>query len=160
MRVGIHDKLFVKNVCAIGMSAGFIEPLESNGLLTVHEFLVKLVKILNRPVISNFVKQQFNMSCKRFFHEFAEFVAAHYALTIRNDTKYWRDIQNRKYNIDENVVHGNSTFQSINQWCFNDYHYPTTAGMDCIGTGMRFFPTDENSLKHGNYSSDLNFFTK
>ena len=157
MRVGIHDKLFVKNVCAIGMSAGFIEPLESNGLLTVHEFLVKLVKILNRPVISNFVKQQFNMSCKRFFHEFAEFVAAHYALTIRNDTKYWRDIQNRKYNIDENVVHGNSTFQSINQWCFNDYHYPTTAGMDCIGTGMRFFPTDENSLKHGNYSSDLNF---
>ena len=95
MRVGIHDKLFVKNVCAIGMSAGFIEPLESNGLLTVHEFLVKLVKILNRPVISNFVKQQFNMSCKRFFHEFAEFVAAHYAkerilqLDIRE--KEWKD---------------------------------------------------------------------
>jgi hypothetical protein len=29
--------------------------------------------------------------------------------------------------------------------------------MGCIGTGMRFFPTDKNSLKHGNYSSDLNF---
>ena len=41
MRVGIHDRLFVKNVCAIGMSAGFIEPLESNCLLTVHEFLFK-----------------------------------------------------------------------------------------------------------------------
>jgi flavin-dependent dehydrogenase len=33
MRVGIHNRLFVKNVVAIGLSAGFIEPLESNGLI-------------------------------------------------------------------------------------------------------------------------------
>jgi tryptophan halogenase len=32
MRVGIHKRLWVKNVVAIGLSAGFIEPLESNGL--------------------------------------------------------------------------------------------------------------------------------
>ena len=37
MRVGIHNRLWVKNVVAIGLSAGFIEPLESNGLFTVHE---------------------------------------------------------------------------------------------------------------------------
>ena len=48
MRVGIHDRLFVKNVCAIGLSAGFIEPLESNGLLSVHEFLINLVKVMKR----------------------------------------------------------------------------------------------------------------
>ena len=35
----LHKNFFVLNVCAIGLSAGFIEPLESNGLLTVHEFL-------------------------------------------------------------------------------------------------------------------------
>ena len=33
MKVGIHKRLWVKNVCAIGLAAGFIEPLESNGLL-------------------------------------------------------------------------------------------------------------------------------
>ena len=38
MRVGIHKRTFVKNVVAIGLSAGFIEPLESNGLFSVHEF--------------------------------------------------------------------------------------------------------------------------
>ena len=36
MRIGIHEKTWVKNVVAIGLSAGFIEPLESNGLYTVH----------------------------------------------------------------------------------------------------------------------------
>ena len=38
MRVGIQKRLWVKNVVAIGLSAGFIEPLESNGLYSVHEF--------------------------------------------------------------------------------------------------------------------------
>jgi len=33
MRVGIHQRTWVKNVCAIGLSAGFIEPLESNGFI-------------------------------------------------------------------------------------------------------------------------------
>ena len=41
MRVGIHKHTFVKNCVAIGLSAGFIEPLESNGLFSVHEFLFK-----------------------------------------------------------------------------------------------------------------------
>ena len=36
MRIGLHEDIFVKNVRASGLSAGFIEPLESNGLLTVH----------------------------------------------------------------------------------------------------------------------------
>ena len=32
MKVGRYERSFVKNVVAIGLSAGFIEPLESNGL--------------------------------------------------------------------------------------------------------------------------------
>jgi tryptophan halogenase len=42
-RVGIHERTFVKNVVAIGLSAGFIEPLESSGLFSVHEFLKELI---------------------------------------------------------------------------------------------------------------------
>ena len=34
MRTGIHKRLWVKNVCAIWLSGGFIEPLESGGLFT------------------------------------------------------------------------------------------------------------------------------
>ena len=44
MRVGVHKRIYSKNVCAIGLAAGFIEPLESNGLFTVHEFLMQLVE--------------------------------------------------------------------------------------------------------------------
>ena len=34
-RTGIHERTWVKNVLAIGLSAAFIEPLESNGLFSV-----------------------------------------------------------------------------------------------------------------------------
>ena len=59
---GMREKVWHKNVVGIGLSAGFIEPLESGGLYSVHEFLWKLIQVL--PKSSNtwnaFKRQQFN----------------------------------------------------------------------------------------------------
>jgi flavin-dependent dehydrogenase len=97
MRVGIHQRTFVKNVVAIGLSAGFIEPLESNGLFSVHEFLFKLVDILQRGEISQFDRDMYNVSVRTLFDNFSKFVALHYALSHRDDTPYWVDIKNRQF---------------------------------------------------------------
>ncbi|BCU96413.1 MAG: hypothetical protein CM15mV12_1740 [uncultured marine virus] len=59
MRVGIHKRLWVKNVVAIGLSAGFIEPLEANGLYSVHEFLNYLIRNMQREKVSQFDKDNF-----------------------------------------------------------------------------------------------------
>ena len=69
MRVGLHDDIFVKNVCAIGLSAGFIEPLESNGLLSVHVFMLALLNVMDRDDgnLSSFDISAFNNYCKDFF---------------------------------------------------------------------------------------------
>ena len=90
MRTGIHERLFVKNCVAIGLSAGFIEPLESNGLFSVHEFLMMLVRNLRRENITRWDKDNFTFACKSIFKGFEEFVGLHYALSTRNDTPYWK----------------------------------------------------------------------
>jgi len=90
MRTGIHQRLFVKNCVAIGLSAGFIEPLESNGLFSVHEFLMMLVRNLRRENITRWDKDNFTFACKSIFKGFEEFVGLHYALSTRNDTEYWK----------------------------------------------------------------------
>ena len=100
MKVGIHKRLWVKNVCAIGLSAGFIEPLESNGLFSVHEFLMKLVRTLNRGKISQWDKDNFTFQCKLLFDNFSQFVAMHYALSQRTDTPYWKDNFNKQWSLD------------------------------------------------------------
>ena len=99
MRIGRHERSFVKNVVAIGLSAGFIEPLESNGLFTVHENLIDLWKILRRGLPSGYMKNTYNAATSCKFDEFAEFVAIHYSFTQRDDTQYWRDNMNRDYDI-------------------------------------------------------------
>jgi tryptophan halogenase len=78
MKVGIHKKTFVKNVVAIGLSAGFIEPLESNGLFSVHTFLFHLVKSLQRERVTQWDKDQYNFVTYSMFKNFADFVALHY----------------------------------------------------------------------------------
>ena len=143
MRVGIHDRLFVKNVCAIGLSAGFIEPLESNGLLSVHEFLINLIKVMKRgeeDTISQWDRDNFNVECKRFFDQFTEFVSMHYALSHRDDTKYWKDISNRSFY--DNRLGDQSMHQDVitkmdsNKWLRSD------SGHHCVGVGLRYFGYD------------------
>ena len=60
MRVGIHERTWVGNVVAIGLAAGFIEPLESNGLYTVHQFLFELTRALKRGKPSHWDKEGYN----------------------------------------------------------------------------------------------------
>lgn len=97
MRVGIHERLWVKNVVAIGLSAGFIEPLESNGLFSVTAFIRYLSKVLLRGKVSQFDKDVFTTASKAIFRNFSEFVALHYSLSVRTDTPYWKDINTKVF---------------------------------------------------------------
>jgi tryptophan halogenase len=96
-RVGTHERTFVKNVVAIGLSAGFIEPLESNGLLSVHEFLFFLIDIMQRGEISQFDRTMYNAQVRDAFDSFAKFVAMHYSMSHRSSTPYWQDTMDRDY---------------------------------------------------------------
>ena len=146
---GIYKNAWVKNVCAIGLAAGFIEPLESNGLLTVHEYLHLLLRCLGRTQISQFTRDNFNFAARKLSKSFAEFVGLHYALSSRTDTKYWRDIQERTYPFDFNHSSLNSDFQLSAIDKMQNYHYSSSGGLHCIATGLDWPATDLPSLmKH------------
>jgi hypothetical protein len=153
MRVGIHKRTFVKNVVAIGLSAGFIEPLESNGLFSVHEFLFKLVDILQRGQISQFDRDMYNVSVKDLFDNFAKFVALHYALSHRNDSEYWKNIQNKeftdKYNdpyfqyIGRSDAFYNLIWRYMEQWNHDDKFI---GGIPYIATGMNLMMMNKSRI--------------
>ena len=149
MRVGIHKEIYVKNVCAIGLSAGFIEPLESNGLFTVHEFVTKLAKTLRRESISQWDKDVFNTSCRRDFTIFAQFVSLHYALSQRTNTPYWQEIHKKQFSLDMvNDTLKKSGFEDLMFSRMNQNSYNLDlGGIPAIASGMGFFPIDESSVK-------------
>ena len=158
MRVGIHNRLWVKNVCAIGLAAGFIEPLESNGLYSVHEFLFYLVRNMQREKVSQWDKDNFSFQCKHLFREFAEFVALHYALSHRTDTEYWKANFNKSWedkliNLKPSLINGflTAAYDRSRNYVFN-----MQGGLHCIAAGMNWSPTDTFALEYINESDIKN----
>ena len=137
MRVGLHENLWEKNVVAIGLSAGFIEPLESNGLFTVHEFIKELIRELKRDKISQWERQNFTYRCKYLFQKFAEFVALHYILSHRDDTEYWKHIQNKNYLCEE----AGEMWNLAGARAFG-HNFGDLGGIHSIASGMHYSPTE------------------
>ena len=152
--VGIQQKLWAKNCVAIGMSAAFIEPLESTGLFTVHEFLVKLCRELEAGYITDINRSNFNYNCHLQFRELAEFVSTHYALSKRDDSKYWRFLtQNRDYNtisLEDPKIY---PFIGLKKTLYDRNRnniYPHDEGISCIAAGMNFAPVDRHTVQYEN----------
>ena len=151
-KVGIHKRLWVKNVVAIGLSAGFIEPLEGNGLFSVHEFLRVLIRNLKRDKFSQWDRDNFTYECKSIFKNFADFVALHYALSHRKDTPYWKANFNKSW--EEKLINLKpSNLQGL-LWSVNNrlnWSYPDNGGLHCIAAGMNWAPTDFDELAYRNH---------
>jgi tryptophan halogenase len=140
MRVGIHNRTFVKNVVAIGLSAGFIEPLESNGLFTVQWFLNDLAKVLLRTTVTQWDRDVYNKSTFLTYKRFADFVALHYALSIRSDTDYWKNISKKSFStslLSKEEVLGDD-FSKISFYKMSHNTQMPTTGATYITIGMNY----------------------
>jgi tryptophan halogenase len=148
MRVGIHERTWVKNVVAIGLSAGFIEPLESNGLFTVHEFLSNLVNTLEREYVNQWDKDVYNAGCLGMYNNFAEFVCLHYALSVRDDTPYWKSVSNKTF--DPTMVNRtpsiNSGFAELANRKLINFAHTDQGGIHCIATGMNYLVLHKQNM--------------
>ena len=97
MRVGKQRRTWVKNCVAIGLSGGFVEPLESTGLVIVQGTVDVVTQILKSKCdYTTADVATFNASVTRLYEIVRDFLVCHYALTSREDTSYWRDV---KYTI-------------------------------------------------------------
>lgn len=92
IRHGRRRRAWINNVVGVGLSYGFVEPLESTGLLTTHENIIKLVESLNRRqgYLTRTEIEGYNFAVEYDVLKFRDFVSQHYALSQRTDTPYWR----------------------------------------------------------------------
>ena len=160
-RVGCYHKLWEKNVVPIGLSAGFIEPLESNGLYSVHMFLAELIRILGRDeaefYVSQIDKDSYTHKCKTMFKGFSQFVALHYALSHRDDTEYWRDVGKRVYSpkIYDTANNVEDAFTRSFLLRLTDYRFDNS-GINAVATGLNYFATDKNAIE--SFVNNENFY--
>jgi flavin-dependent dehydrogenase len=89
---GHREKFWHKNCVAIGMSSGFIEPLEASALVLVELSAAMIAEQLpaNRSIM-DLVAKRFNDKFLYRWDRIVDFLKLHYVLTNRTDTQYWID---------------------------------------------------------------------
>lgn len=91
-RVGRTAVSWERNCAAIGLSSGFIEPLESTGIYLIEEAASLLARLLPVDGPSPASKASFNRFMSDLYEEIRDFIVLHYCLTKREDSAFWREV--------------------------------------------------------------------
>jgi tryptophan halogenase len=89
---GKMKEQWIRNCVSIGLSAGFLEPLESTGLFMVEEGVDYLLELLPRFGEMEASAEIFNRKMTKRYEECLDFINLHYCLTQRRDTAFWREV--------------------------------------------------------------------
>lgn len=86
---GHRKKFWNKNVVAVGLSAGFMEPLESTSIHLINTGLNKLVSVLSLDGITQTQEDAFNRLTGKEYARIRDFLILHYNATRRDDSEFW-----------------------------------------------------------------------
>ena len=100
MRVGSADQFWVKNCIGIGLSAAFLEPLESTGIFFIEYGLGLLARLIPNQGFHPAFVDQYNEEMRKTYDETRDFIILHYLLNNREDTEFWRAARDPKIMTD------------------------------------------------------------
>ena len=91
---GKRKQAWKANCVAIGLSAGFIEPLESTGLQLIQSGIMKLLALFPNQGCEIQDQQAYNRFTDKEFEDVRDFIVLHYKANQRDDSEFWRYCQN------------------------------------------------------------------
>jgi len=143
MKVGRTERSWVKNCLAVGLSQGFIEPLEATALhivqATVEGFLDAVDKGLPRT--------HFNQRISARYEGIRDYIVAHYRFSRRGDSDYWR-ANAAQQNLSDSLkllitcwFTGGDLSEEITRQGIAKYYAPLS--WHCLMAGYGAFPEDD-----------------
>jgi hypothetical protein len=147
MKVGQVARHWQANCVAVGLSQGFIEPLEATALQLVFDTIKGFIWALEGGNFTAEKRDEFNADVTGRFDGVRDYIVAHYVLNSRNDSDYWRD------NADNDKL-SRSLYDVISTWTAsknltdelkrqNIGHYYPTISWHCLLGGYGIYPPQE-----------------
>ena len=90
---GKLQRTWVNNCIAIGLAGGFVEPLESTGLAITQMGIEMAASMLDARYYDEEMVTRYNSHLSKFYTDIVQFIIAHYCLTSREDTPFWRAVK-------------------------------------------------------------------
>jgi len=89
-KTGMRKRIWEKNVVSIGLSSGFLEPLESTSLSLVIHGVSALVELFPDRQCEPHLVDEYNRRMARQYESIRDFIILHYKETRRDDSEFWR----------------------------------------------------------------------
>lgn len=107
---GHRRKFWEKNCIAIGLSAGFLEPLESTSLYLIQQGISRFVSLYPDASLPDVVRDEYNRFMRTDFEQVRDFIILHYHATERRDTPFWEYCGNME--VPESLQHKIKLFRA------------------------------------------------
>ena len=148
MKVGRVQETWAKNCVAVGLSQGFIEPLEATALQFVYSTIEQFSQALEEGNFSGKNRDEFNARMNANFEGVRDYIVLHYKTNSRSDSQYWIDNrENQK--ISDNLRAMIECWYAIEDTQealtrLNIGSYYSQRSWTCLLAGVGVFPKQEN----------------
>jgi tryptophan halogenase len=102
-QTGTRRRHWVKNCVAVGLSSGFMEPLESTSIHLIQRSIVRFMQMFPSDGVRQPDIEEFNNQMRFEIENIRDFIILHYHVTNRTDTPFWRHC--RTMEIPESLQH-------------------------------------------------------
>lgn len=148
MKVGRLENSWTQNCLAVGLAQGFLEPLEATALHIVVATALEFVQAFEAGGYSSRHRDAFNASIAARYEGIRDYIVAHYRLSQRSDTAYWRE-NAANHRLSDNLKRMMTAWfrqqdmLAANDEAYGGQRYYANASWHCLFAGLGNFPPND-----------------
>lgn len=137
-KAGRRRRAWVGNCVALGLAAGFLEPLESTSIHLIQTGLARLFSLFPDRDFAPAITLEYNRQTAREYERIRDFLILHYSASGRDDTPFWREV--RATPLPEELAYKQSVYQRTGRIVMLDQESFLSPSWLSIYSGLGVWP--------------------
>ncbi len=137
---GRRRESWSRNVVALGLSSGFLEPLESTSIHLIQSAIARLIALFPDKRFDPIERIEYNRQMRDLYEDIRDFIILHYKATTRNDSPFWNRV--RTMDVPESLAHKMALFEHKGRLFREGNELFTTTSWVAVCLGQHIVPRE------------------